>query len=250
MLEPNGNKFVDYINWIVRRLSSIPFVRLPDPRPNEPIITLTLIRWSQNPMAPPPPRPIISSRKRPGRPPTKRPTDPVNGTPVVVVGGNTPSSSNASSPTPNGTEKDVNSVRPSSSVISTRRYTDVTATGRPSSPPRDSYGSLTDADLATLIGLRLDGSPPFSGREWSFHSLPQEPQAEHLTYLPKRPGDPTVRVYFPTKRKLSSDSTPLPSAKTAKITASSSPGAASSEVPQHTVITPRIEALVAPTSAS
>lgn len=82
--ERDANKFVDDINWILRRSPTMPMIRLPDPRPNEPVVTLTIMKWTQTQNTPSPQANSQAFKRKPGRPPTKRLNDPPNGVPTPV----------------------------------------------------------------------------------------------------------------------------------------------------------------------
>lgn len=224
----------------------------------------------------------MSGKRKPGRPPTKRPTDPINGTPIAMASGSKP----PETPSINGT------ARASSSGV-------VTPSGRSLSPPVSS-GSVSIADDAPALSELPHAAarapvqsqyifPPKQPlprpRSRLGTSVAGEPEREHALsesmdvdatpnaiaegraqngepkpgpgHTSAAPGDasrirelPVDPAFEARKRKASNDTYPQPSPKAAKVVPDSpKEGSAFHVETRPPVVTPRIEALVAPTSS-
>lgn len=235
-------------------MPSIPFVRLPDPRPNEPVITLTLTHYAQNPVVPPPPRPLMAAgRKKAGRPPVRR----------SIVG--------APSDAPGAPTALGNSKEPLRVPTRTDSTTHSEAHTPQSSPPKRSRSPSTDApssapdsvfsEHASNIArgkLFPEQRDPYAGPNGrtipalSGHHNNDLPVAESSMSTPLNGRDQssaTGSPSIPQKRKLSIETLSTPAPKIAKA-ALPSPTAGMSNSRPHAVVTPHIEALIAPSSAS
>lgn len=242
---------MDYINWIVRRLPSIPFVRLPDPRPNEPVITLTLTHYAQNPVAPPP-RPIgAAGRKKAGRPPVRRsiggPSNGAPGAPAALGSGKEPSSVPVPTGIDSAAHSDVQTPQSSSPQGSRSPSTDT--------PLLTQEPLFSGADRGKLLMEQRDPFPRSFGRTiptLNGHQKNDAPAAESSMSASLNGRDQpstSESLSLPQKRKLSIETLSTPAPKIAKAALPSPTTGMSNSRPQ-AVVTPRIEALIAPSSAS
>jgi hypothetical protein len=263
----------------------MPIIRLPDPRPNEPVITLTLVRWSQNPTLPRPPSPMtMSGKRKPGRPPTKRPTDPINGTPIAMMSGSKPpetqsvngtaaaSNSAMASPSPRSSSPQVSSD-PASATGDALSFETPFATrdapGQYVFPARHSPVQLPRSRSNLHASVAGKPEPEYMlGESVDAGATPNVIAKEHAqndeltsgaghAFLAVTPDDASRHRELPAdaasearKRKASNDTYPQPPPKAAKVIPDSpTDGNAVHIESRPPVVTPRIEALVAPTSS-
>lgn len=257
------NKYVDYINWILRRSPTMPMIRLPDPRPNEPVVTLTIMKWTQTQIAPQHSANSQAFKRKPGRPPTKRLNDPPNGVPT---------------PVPNGAKV--------SDLCSQTTATSAGNTPGSDSPRSNSpHVSLASSSNAGDIVMLAEASPGKNGSVKSDSSRingssmlktantteTQPPRQNHYTFSsPSIPASPNstplvsasahsvseLEIEAKKRRISDADLASQPVSKAAKLetdtvgaTSIRSISTSSIRNPQH-VVTPRIEALVSPSQLS
>lgn len=220
----------------------------------------------------------MSGKRKPGRPPTKRPTDPINGTPIAMTSGSRPpetqsangpaavTNSGVASPSPRSASPQVPSDpapatadallaardnAPSQYVFPARHspvqlprsrgnlHASVAGQPEPEYRLSDTVGAAPNATSEE----HARNDEPTSGAEHAFLTLTPDDASRYR----ELPVDPVPEAR---KRKASDDTYPQPPPKAVKVSPDSPTDSNAMHIENRPpVVTPRIDALVAPTSS-